>query len=165
VFTARYALSPYIKQIRFVFKGLMPFPHPCLGLPSGFFPTCFPTNFICPTFFILPVPDTRPSHLTNLNLMTLTIFGDGKNYKVLHYAVFSSLPLLKFFLHYIPVLRLEFLSPTLTRPTWNTTSCQLLPRHIQYLQAAFSIIHFNVSKNLLQGSSRTSGEEKDLNGI
>jgi hypothetical protein len=23
VFTARYALSPYIKQIRFVFKGLM----------------------------------------------------------------------------------------------------------------------------------------------
>jgi hypothetical protein len=24
VFTARYALSPYIKQIRFVFKGLMP---------------------------------------------------------------------------------------------------------------------------------------------
>jgi hypothetical protein len=25
VFTARYALSPYIKQIRFVFKGLMMF--------------------------------------------------------------------------------------------------------------------------------------------
>jgi hypothetical protein len=25
VFTARYALSPYIKQIRFVFKGLIPF--------------------------------------------------------------------------------------------------------------------------------------------
>jgi hypothetical protein len=24
VFTARYALSPYIKQIRFVFKGLIP---------------------------------------------------------------------------------------------------------------------------------------------
>jgi hypothetical protein len=24
VFTARYALSPYIKQIRFVFKGLKP---------------------------------------------------------------------------------------------------------------------------------------------
>jgi hypothetical protein len=24
VFTARYALSPYIKQIRFIFKGLMP---------------------------------------------------------------------------------------------------------------------------------------------
>jgi hypothetical protein len=28
VFTARYALSPYIKQIRFVFKGLMQAPNP-----------------------------------------------------------------------------------------------------------------------------------------
>jgi hypothetical protein len=27
VFTARYALSPYIKQIRFVFKGLKQHPH------------------------------------------------------------------------------------------------------------------------------------------
>jgi hypothetical protein len=38
VFTARYALNPYIKQIHFVFKGLITYPGPFLTLspPSAF---------------------------------------------------------------------------------------------------------------------------------
>jgi hypothetical protein len=56
VFTARYALSPYIKQIRFVFKGLILFlilikqrnEFPKVNIPTKLFlvlnknaPTCF----------------------------------------------------------------------------------------------------------------------------
>jgi hypothetical protein len=47
VFTARYALNPYIKQIRFVFKGLISiliFSHLCLFLPSGLIPSRLPTK-------------------------------------------------------------------------------------------------------------------------
>jgi hypothetical protein len=41
VFTARYALSPYIKQIRFVFKRLMLSSHPLLRSPTRFIPSRF----------------------------------------------------------------------------------------------------------------------------
>jgi hypothetical protein len=68
VFTAQYALSPYIKQIRFVFKGLKfryrqdcgngssPFPSPTLR-PHSSPPTHFPMRFnIKIQFRIIPPP-------------------------------------------------------------------------------------------------------------
>lgn len=59
--------------------------------PSGSTPTGFATNSVYLTFFILPVNDKNSTLSTILDLMALTIFGEGKNYDVPRYAVFVSL--------------------------------------------------------------------------
>jgi hypothetical protein len=57
VFTARYALSPYIKQIRFVFKGLMQC-HAALRAPlilcqrASFPAMAFPISLLQTSFFV-----------------------------------------------------------------------------------------------------------------
>ena len=49
--------------------------HLCLGLPSGFFPSGFPTNILY-TPLLSPIRATFPAHLILLSLITLTILGE-----------------------------------------------------------------------------------------
>jgi hypothetical protein len=53
--------------------------HLHLGLPSGLFPSDFPTNTLYP-FRCYPICATCPAHLTLLDLIILTILG--KKYKL-----------------------------------------------------------------------------------
>ena len=49
--------------------------HPLLSLPSGLFPSDFPTKTPY-THFLLPIHATYPAHLILLNLITQTILGE-----------------------------------------------------------------------------------------
>jgi hypothetical protein len=79
VFTARYALSPYIKQIRFVFKGLISISILTsllsLGLPSGPFLLVFPTDPL--GIFLFGVYQMRlPSHfITFVVIVQMSYFS------------------------------------------------------------------------------------------
>jgi hypothetical protein len=53
--------------------------HVCLDLPSGLFPSGFPTKTLY-TFFSSPVRATCPAHLIHLDLICLMISGD--EYKI-----------------------------------------------------------------------------------
>jgi len=53
--------------------------HLHLGLLSGLFPSGFPTKTLY-TFIIYPMHDTYLAHLILLDLITLIIFGDERNY-------------------------------------------------------------------------------------
>jgi hypothetical protein len=55
---------------------LMLSPHIRLGLPSGIFPSGFPTK-ILHAILIYPIRATSPTHLTFLDLITLIIFGEA----------------------------------------------------------------------------------------
>jgi hypothetical protein len=49
--------------------------HLRLGIPSGLFPSGFPTNILY-AFLVSPIRATRPAHLILLNLIILIMFGE-----------------------------------------------------------------------------------------
>jgi len=78
--------------------------HLCLGLPSGLFPSSFPTKTLY-TPLLSPICATCPAHLIFLNFINCTIFGE-------QYRSLSSL--LCSFLHF------PFTSPLLGPITLST---------------------------------------------
>ena len=62
--------------------------HLCLGLPSGLFPSSFPTKTLY-TSHISPIRTTCPAHLIILDLITRTILGEW--YCSLSYSLCSCL--------------------------------------------------------------------------
>jgi hypothetical protein len=62
--------------------------HLRLGLPSGLFPSGFPTNIVY-AFLVSPIRDTCPAYFMLLDLLALTIFG--KEYKLLSSSLCSFL--------------------------------------------------------------------------
>jgi hypothetical protein len=81
VFTARYALSPYIKQIRFVFKGLILF-RKCSGLSLKFHcPTHQSVQWLasCRTTQVLPFDALRRSGCVFHAVSCLMITGDNSS--------------------------------------------------------------------------------------
>jgi hypothetical protein len=61
--------------------------HLRLCLPSGLFPTGFPTNVLY-VFLLSPIRVTCPAHLI---LLTLSFSEKSTSYEAPHYAVFSNL--------------------------------------------------------------------------
>jgi hypothetical protein len=70
VFTARYALSPYIKQIRSVFKGLTH--HLILSSHQSFSFRCHHKNL---WHFFLLIRSTHPAHLLKLHATCFKCFN------------------------------------------------------------------------------------------
>ena len=69
--------------------------HLRLCLPSGLFPSGFPTKTLC-TPLLFPIPAACPFHLIFLDLITRVIFGECRSQisslgTLLHYSVTSSL--------------------------------------------------------------------------
>jgi len=62
-------------------------PHLLLGLPSGLFPSGFPTDILY-AFVISSMHTTCPAPIILVYLIALIMFGEA----YFHYAVFSSLP-------------------------------------------------------------------------
>jgi hypothetical protein len=67
----------------------MLFTHLQLGLPSGIFPSVFPTNNLYPVFYF-PINTTCPVHLI-LNLIIPIIVGEEYKSRSSSYADFSTL--------------------------------------------------------------------------
>jgi hypothetical protein len=62
-----------------------------LGLPSGLFPSGFPTNNLYAVLFFLTRTTCHAHHIL-LDLIMLIILGEEYNHEVPRYAVFSTLP-------------------------------------------------------------------------
>jgi hypothetical protein len=60
------------------------------GLPSGLFPSGFPTNNLY-TFHFSPIRATCPAHLILLDLLIIFIIGEDNKSAAPRYAVFSVL--------------------------------------------------------------------------
>jgi hypothetical protein len=67
---------------------LIPSSHLCLGLPSGLFPSGFPTKTFY-TFLSSPMRATYPAHLFRFDMICLIIFGD--EYKLRIFLLLSLL--------------------------------------------------------------------------
>ena len=63
--------------------------HLHLGLPSGLFPTDFPTKTLYTTLLLIPIRPTCPAHLIFLDLITRTILAEA--YKSLSSSLCSFL--------------------------------------------------------------------------
>jgi hypothetical protein len=63
--------------------------HLWLCLPSGHFPSDFPTNNLY-AFLVFPFHATLPAHLVPIDLTILIILGKGTNHEAPCYAVFST---------------------------------------------------------------------------
>jgi len=70
--------------------------HLGLVLPSDFFPLGFPTKILY-VYLMSSMRPTCSALLIVLNFITRTIFREGTNYEVLHYAIFSIILLLPVF--------------------------------------------------------------------
>jgi hypothetical protein len=64
--------------------------HLRLGLPSGLFPSCFPTNKLYSSLFT-PIRSTCPTHLIHLDLIFLIILGEKCKSRSSSLTVFSTL--------------------------------------------------------------------------
>jgi hypothetical protein len=61
-----------------------------LGLPSGLYPSGFPTNTLY-AFLLSPILATCPAHIILLNLIILINLAKSTSYEAPYYAVFSNL--------------------------------------------------------------------------
>jgi hypothetical protein len=78
VFTARYALSPYIKQIRFVFKGLI-FQELVQFVVMDFIFKCVE---LCPSFTINLLTRMRDLKLYSLSLLVIKLDSVSEYYTI-----------------------------------------------------------------------------------
>jgi hypothetical protein len=89
VFTARYALSPYIKQIRFFFKGLILHFPLLTSFASGSILPIFATKFFRHFASVKWMPHVL--HISTLLIRSTSHLAMFTNYEAPHCAVFSSL--------------------------------------------------------------------------
>ena len=95
---------PHTVSLKVYFKIISP--HPCLGLPSGLFPSGLPSKILYAPF-ISPIFPTFPDHLV-LQSWSPRYHLMSENHETLHYAMSISLlwlfPFMPMCLSYHPVL-------------------------------------------------------------
>jgi len=84
-------LFKIISQFTNSHPNLILFSHVCLGLPSGLFPSCFPSKILY-AFLISPTHAKCPAPITLLRMIALIMFCESTSHEAPPYAVFSSLP-------------------------------------------------------------------------
>jgi hypothetical protein len=76
-----HSIPSYLSKIRFNMSTYLR-----LGLPSGLFPSGFPTNILY-AFLFAPIRATCQSHLILLDLIILIILAEEYKFERSHYAV------------------------------------------------------------------------------
>ena len=121
--TSSQSIPPHLTSWRQIF--VLSF-HPCLGLPSGFFPTYFPTKIMY-TLLLFPIRATCASHLILLDFVTRTILGE--DYKSFSFSLCNLL--------YSPVTS-SLLGPNILLNTmFSNTLSFLSSRNCYILKSSF----------------------------